>query len=294
MQPKHITLLFMLTLILASVAVYPTKNLSTEGKNGDITFQPNIIPDLNVTDRPHDKPESFRFEWLGNKFDIELFFNATYERQGENITRLFSLRDFESDFNVTVNYATNKTENRVQFGWVVEDVENVSDYVHEAWFKIEDTQPFDYDEIELEEVEILGEEPYNVTRFNLPDNLVLSFEDLRHKGFIIGWQNKTTTSVKGFSGKSSWNLDPITFSSPTITVIGGTAGSPLDFKDIWDADQSGGWNVVHNNNNTNIQYEYNAKIIWGNGTVAGTTWFNDTGKQITFNDGIVSAVGNLL
>jgi len=265
-------------------------------KNGNITFQPNVIPDTEVFARvgknkldntlndTYGSGERFRFRWQGNSFDIELFFNATYKDE----IRLFSLRDFEADFEVTVSYITNRNDSVVQFGWVIDNVEDLGDLVHDAWFKIEDAQPFDYDEIILDTFEV-QEEPYNITRFHLPDNLVLSFEDLQHKGFIIGHQNKTATSIKGFSGNSSWNLDPITYASPTITVIGGTSGAPLTFLDIWNADQAGGWNVVINNNNTNTQYEYNAKIVFGNGTGAGITWFNDTNKQITFNDGVMTA-----
>lgn len=294
--------LFLLAFTLVS-ALPPTPFAVSEEPKGTITFQPNVVPSLVITDRPLDKPESFRFEWLGNRFDIELFFNATLMRKVkgspvyENVTRLWSLRDFEVDFNVTVNYNVNKTESRVQFGWVIDDVEDVSDFVYGAWFKIEDTQPFDYEDIKLETIEVFdnetsGEplaEPYNLTSFCLPDNLVLSFEDLRHKGFVIGHQNKTSTSIKGFSGKSSWNLDPITYSAPTITVIGGTEGSELDSMDIWNADQANGWNVFLNHNNTNVQFELSCKIVFGNGTVAGTIWFADREVQWVCNDGVMTA-----
>ena len=283
MKPKHAYLGFIIVLLFSGFSLLPTVK-TQEANGGNITFQPNVIPFTEIYERvgknkttnelnyTYGSGERFRFAWLNNTFDIEIFFNAS--------GRLYSLRDFEDDFNVVVNYLTTKNESAVQFGWVIDNVENVSDYVHNAWFKIEDSS-FDYEEIMLETIEA-PEEPYNITRFHLPDNLVLSFEDLYHKGFVIGWQNKTSTSVKGFSNKTSWNLDPITFSSPTITVIGGTEGSPLDFKDIWDADQAGGWNVVHNNNGTNRQFEFNARIVLGNGTVAGTTYFTDTGKHVTF------------
>ena len=248
---KHAVYLLIATLLFSGFSLLPTVK-TQEANGGNITFQPNVIPFTEIYERvgknkttnelnyTYGSGERFRFAWLNNTFDIEIFFNAS--------GRLYSLRDFEDDFNVVVNYLTTKNESAVQFGWVIDNVENVSDYVHNAWFKIEDSS-FDYEEIMLETIEA-PEEPYNITRFHLPDNLVLSFEDLYHKGFVIGWQNKTSTSVKGFSNKTSWNLDPITFSSPVITVIGGTEGSPLDFKDIWDADQAGGWNVVHNNNGT--------------------------------------------
>lgn len=248
-------LIFFLLLSVIPVLTTPTASESS----GDITFQPNVIPSLNITARPEDKPESFRFEWLGNKFDIELFFNVSWRPE-----RLYSLDDFLNDIvndwncsDADITFQTARNDSSVSFGWVLNGVENVSDYIYEAWFKIEDTQPFDYDDIELEEIEILDEEElYNRTRFHLPENLVLSFEDLRHKGFVIGWQNKTSTElvvcVKGFSGKSSWDLDPITFSSPIITVTGGTSGSPLDFEDLYNADKAGTLQLQANTTATNM------------------------------------------
>lgn len=271
----------MVVVILATFLASLPHSYSEESQgNGNIIFQPNVIPELTVTGRVGRHNESFRFAWLGNTFDLELFFNVS--------GRLYSLRDFEADFGVTVQYVVNKTASQCQFGWVIDDVETIADLVHDAWFKIEDSS-FDYEMIELEEIDSMADLGYNLTRFHLPDNLCLSFEDLHHKGFVIGHQDKTSVNVKGFSGKTSWNLDPITYSSPTITVIGGTEETPLTFKDIWDADQAGGWNVVINNNNTNVQYEFNALIVLGNDTVAGTTWFSDSNVQLVFNDNIMTA-----
>lgn len=259
---KKATVCLLLLLFASFLSVLPISNSQVEEpKSGNITFQPNIIPQLILTPRTGRNNESFRFSWLNNTFDLELFFNATYERRDVNETRLFSLKDFEDDFNVTVEYVVNRNESMVRFGWLVENVEDVSDYVHNAWFKIEDTQPFDYDEIELEEIEVFDdfetgeslEEPYNITRFHLPDNLVLSFEDLYHKGFIVGHQNKTSTSVKGFSGKSSWNLDPITFSGDIITVVGETGAgdteaNAYDFEDLYNADLAGTYELEPSKN----------------------------------------------
>lgn len=70
----------------------------------------------------------------------------------------------------------------------------------------------------------------------------------------------------------------------TITAIGGTNGNPINFLDLWNADQAGGWGVISNNNGSNIQFEFNCRIILGNGTVAGETYFKDTKKQITVTE----------
>jgi len=281
-----------ISLILASL---PQAFNQMEPTNGNITFQPNIIPFLTITERPLDKPESFRFEWSGNRFDIELFFNATiWKKQSgvwQNVTKLWSLRDFEVDFNVSVQYRVDGYESNASFGWFLENLDGTNEWVHEAWFKVEDTQPFDYDVIELEEIRMFNEttlEPYNVTRFHLPDNLVLSFEDLYHKGFVIGRQNKTATEVRGFSGKSSWNLDPIVYSGGIITVTGYTQASPCTFWDVWNASNVNGWNVVnHTDSSENNQFDFGARLYIGDGST--TTWFADTNKQILFNSTAVSA-----
>jgi len=267
----------------------------------DISFQPNVIPFTEVYERVgKDKDtkelnytegsgERFRFEWLNNTFDIELFFNATYEGQ----MRLFSLRDLEDDFNVTVKYVANRNESMVQFGWLIENVSDAEDFIHNAWFKIEDSS-FDYNTTILEEIEVFVnettgeplEQSYNITRFHLPDNLILSFEDLYHKGFIIGHQNKTSTSVKGFSGKSSWDLDPIVESGGIITITDyPTEGSPCDLDEIWT--QIGNETIFAKHND--VQYSSSARIVLGNGTTAGEAWLIDTNKQLTFNASAISA-----
>ena len=284
---KHFGLFVLVLALLTSLV--PISNSQPQPKNGDISFLPNVIPDLVVTDRPEDKPESFRFEWLGNRFDIEVFFNATYERKGVNETRLFSLLDFEDDFEVSVEYVAEKNGSHCQFGWLVEGVSEVSKFVHNAWFKIEDTKPFDYEDIELETIEPMPPDfNYTITRFHLPDNLVLSFEDLIHKGFVIGWQNKTSTSVKGFSGKTSWNLDPITFSSPIITVTGFTEGTPCNFWDVWNASYVNAWNVSEKTDwGENSQFTFGCQLQIGDGSAE--TWFADVNTQVVFNSTVVTA-----
>ena len=289
---KHFGL-FVLVLALL-VSLVPISNSQPQPKNGDISFLPNVIPDLVVTDRPDDKPESFRFEWFGNRFDIEVFFNATYERKGVNETRLFSLLDFEDDFEVSVEYVAEKNGSHCQFGWLVEGVSEVSEVVHNAWFKIEDTNPFDYEDIELETIEPMPPDfNYTITRFHLPDNLVLSFEDLYHKGFVIGWQNKTATNIKGFSGKSSWNLDPITFSSNVMTMTAvGSAGSWANelFWRFWDASNTNGWAVAEKTGwGENTQFTFGCRLQIGNGTEAGACYVYDLNKHVYFNTSAFSA-----
>jgi len=218
--------------VLSTVLVIPLA--VGEDPKGNISFQPNIIPELQI----HFVEEFFRFKWLSNTFDLKLLINC----EGKNL----SLRDFweTTDRLVKWKQLKNKaTESMYEFGYMIEDIpQEIADNVEYLVWKIEGAN-FDVDEIEVEEIEVF-EEGYNITRFHLPDNLVLSYEDLWLYDFTVSHPNKLDTIVKGVKGKSSWNLDPITFSSNIITTIGGTEGTPLDFDDLWVADKAGTHDIV--------------------------------------------------
>jgi len=77
----------------------------------------------------------------------------------------------------------------------------------------------------------------------------------------------------------------ITYSAPTITLTGGT----YNFTDIYAADVAGGWGVVFDNDGTGRQYEFNARIVVGDGTVGNAANLTDTDKQITFKDILTSS-----
>ncbi|MBA7492007.1 hypothetical protein ES702_02556 [subsurface metagenome] len=279
---------FLLIVLSMLIACMPTPAFPMpENPSGKITFQPNIIPELNI----HFVEEFFRFQWLGNRFDLKLLIHC----EGKNL----SLRDFweKTDRLVKWNQIKNKaTDSMYEFGYMITDIpQEIADNVEYLVWKIEGAS-FDVDEIEIEKMRILEfeVEPYNITRFHLPDNLVLSYEDLWLYDFTVSHPNKHETIVKSVKGKTELNLDPILFSSGIITVIGGSEGSELDFKDIWDADQTGGWGVVHNNNETDTQFQFDARLIFGNGTIDGTTWFLDMEKEIFFSSLSTTANGHVL
>lgn len=68
----------------------------------------------------------------------------------------------------------------------------------------------------------------------------------------------------------------------TITLTGGGLGTEIDFWDLWNASDVNGWNVAHNNNNTDIQFEFECRIIIGDGSTP--TWFADEEVQVLFED----------
>lgn len=213
-------------------------------EKGEIIFEPNVIPELNITF----VEEFFRFKWRENRFDLKLLINC----EGKN----HSLRDFWELTDGVVNWEQlieKATDSMYEFGYNITDIpREIADNVEYLIWKIED---FDAEQIEVETIELPTEE-HNITRFHLPDNLVLSYEDLWLYNFTVSHPNKLDTIVKNVKGKSSWNLDPITFSADTITAIGGSEGSPLDFEDLWDADKAGTHTIVERTGITGNDGDY--------------------------------------
>jgi len=290
---KHLTVI--LSLWVLSTVFIP--HAVGEDPKGNISFLPNVIPfttvykEVNKTSNIEGSGERFRFEWNNpldtddpNRFDIELFFNATIYKKLEgvwqNVTRMWSLHDFEADFNCTTNFMKNQNESVIQWGWIIDNPDLTNEWLHHGWMRIEDTYPFEVDDIQLETVEPTPEMNFTIKRFHLPDNLVLSFEDLFFKGFMVDVLNPTEIVVMGFEGKTHLNLDPITYSSPTITVTGYTGGTPCRFWDVWNASNVNGWGAVFNNYDT--QYFFNSsRLQIGDGSVL--TYFADTAVQVAFN-----------
>lgn len=79
----------------------------------------------------------------------------------------------------------------------------------------------------------------------------------------------------------------------TITVIGANSTHPAEFLDLYNADVAGGWGQVTRFGSSYVpvyvQFEINCKLTIGNGTAAGTTYFTDTMKQITWGDALQSS-----
>jgi len=76
----------------------------------------------------------------------------------------------------------------------------------------------------------------------------------------------------------------ITYDVPNnrIDMTGGTVIDPITFADLWNADQGGGWGVVHDLG-SNI-YAFDAKLRVGDGFIS--TYFKDYNKVIVLTDNI--------
>lgn len=283
---KRAVPLIILLLLAAILIIVPA---TAQESSSNITFQPNSIPDVDV----YYEDYSFVFEYKSYFIRIRPFviYNDEYYGMKKIVTWI------KNNYpNVNYKVLVDKAVNAIHYGYNLTKLpQNVADKIDYLGFRLVDLN-FPLSWFELEKILVTEDlagnyiEPYNITRIYIPKaNLVFSFEDLYPQGYSIQHVNKTYILIGEVKGKTDLIVDPITFSSPTITVIGGTEGSELGFIDIWNADQTGSWNVVHNNNNSGTQFEFNAMLVLGNGTVAGTTWFADTSKQIVFNAGIVTA-----
>ena len=267
--------LFPLTLAVLLILMFsePLIPEATAQSEGSISFQPNVIPELQI----HFVEEFFRFQWLNNRFDLKLL--ISYE------DKLLSLRDFsEKDKAIKWHELVSKaTESMYEFGYQIADIpEIVADNVDYLLWKVEGAS-FDVDEIELE---VIDDEDYNITRFHLPDNLVLSYEDLWLYDFTVSQLDKTTTKIENVKGKSSWNLDPITFSSPVITVN----SEDVTFQDIADADTANGWEAFKAcERSENRCYVSGARLVLTNSST-----LTDSLCQIVFNSSCVSTHSQVL
>jgi hypothetical protein len=253
-------------LLLLGLSGLPYHVAADAPTTGNITFMPNVIPELQI----HFVEEFFRFEWRNNTFDLKL---SIHMSSGKS----HSLRDFWEATDRVVkwqNMCRRATASMYEFGYTIEDIpQGIADKVEFLLWKIEGAS-FDVSDIEVDVIED-PELEYNITRFHLPDNLVLSYEDLWLYNYTVSHPSKLETKVEGVKGKTAWNLDPITYSEPTILVVGFSSETPCTFWDLWNASDGNGWNVVWRQNNSYTTR--GVQVYVGNGT---ETWYADENLQI--------------
>lgn len=262
---------FLFLVLIPSIAVYDVG--TSPDPEGSIHFQPNIIDDVSI----HFVEEFFRFRWFDNRFDLKLSigYNDT-DRIKE-----FSLRDFweKTDRLLKWKEVLNRTD-VATFGYNITGIPSeIADRVLYLLWEIEEPS-FDASEIILKNIDTLGE--FNLTEIHLPDNLVLSYEDLFEYGFSVVHPDKFTIRIENVTGLTSWNLDPISFSSPIITITGySTEASSAVHNDIYNAMLNSTFQK------TEDQYFSNARIVIGDGE--NRTWFTDSDVQVQFNSSVVTA-----
>lgn len=287
--------------IILFLSVLPVAVSQEPSPSGDISFMPNVIPETSVTF----VNSSFVFDWLGNHFEVAMFlsvneteFELELEEEGKIKLKLKIEDDpeIEYDYDAEWENVTEKSVNNVIWGlniWNIPD--EIANYTDSFSFKIVKAN-FNLSKIELENVEFL-EEGYNITRLHLPDNLVLSYEDLQVYGYDVE-VSELECKVFGVKGKTVWNLDPITYSSPIITVVGETGKGDTEvnaynFWDVWNASNVNGWDIVQMSfTSENVSFDFGARLQIGDASTP--TWFADTEKQVTFNSTVLSANSQIL
>lgn len=134
---------------------------------------------------------------------------------------------------------------------------------------------------------------YNITVLHINKiNLHLSFQDLQKRGYSVSFINKTYCLIGNVRNQSFIDCDPIVYSSPIITIIGGIELNQLDYQDICDQNDVEGWGVVDAVSVNH--FIINAKLVFGNGTLEGETWFSDRSKYITFEDALSTDFESLM
>jgi len=280
-------------MLLSGLSILPIVK-TQEVKTGNITFQPNSIPDVNV----YYQNRSFVFEY---ETKVKTFFirvkpfviyNGKYYGMNKIIQFLKSQNWSEAN---NYKWLVDKAVNAIHYGFNLTKLpQNVADKIDYLGFHLVDLN-FPLSWFELEEVEFI-EEGYNVTRIHIPKaNLVFSFEDLYPYGYSIEHINSTYILIGNVKNRTDLYLDPITFSSSIITVTGYTEGTSCTFWDLWNASYVNGWNVSDQLSENasygigfqNTSYVFDCRIKIGDD--ATTTWFVDTNKQVVFTANAISA-----
>jgi hypothetical protein len=168
--------------------------------------------------------------------------------------------------NVDYRTAVQKFDNYHRWGYWLEKLpQNVADKLDYLGFQLDYNIPLN--KVRIENVDRLN---FSTKRIHLFEKITLDFYELYERGFELEL-NKTTMLISNVKGKTDLDLDPVTYSAPTITIRGYTSGTPCRLEDIYQADLAGGWGVVSNNNGTNLQYEMTAFLRVGDDVNA--TWF---------------------
>ena len=101
---------------------------------------------------------------------------------------------------------------------------------------------------------------------------------------VLSWSFLGVSMPSSLSSPASPANGSITYDkgANVITATGYSSGTPCTFWDLWNASNVNGWGVVWNNDGNNTQYQFDCKLIIGDG--ANETYFIDTDKQILFTD----------
>lgn len=272
---------FLLSLLLILFPNPSSITIVGASNNGNISFQPNSIPDVSCYYEDH----TFVFDYKSFFIRVAPFVihNGTYYNLTQIVTWIKS--NYPS---VSYKWLVKKAVSSIHYGFNLTSLpQAVADKVDYLGFRLVDLNfPLSYFELE---------EGYNGTIITIPRaNLYFSFEDLYPYGYSVEHINSTYVLVGNVKGKTDLYIDPISFSSNLMTFTG---TSTSVFWDFWNASYVNGWNVscqTCENATTGIghqdaQFLFQTRLQIGDGSTP--TSASDTDVQVTFADGSLSAHG---
>lgn len=245
-----------------------------------ITYQPDALPEVGFAYDPGEY--LFRLTYRDYYLNIQPY--AVYGGQAYTLKQIVPFLKAHYPA-VSYRQAVQIFTRYHRWGFYLEKLpDEVSSKLEEVGYRLVDTNiPRAWFEVEADPM-------LNVSRVTIGGRFTLDFSDLEARYDVS--IDAEGVHVTGITGLTDLDLDPITYSAPTITVTGTNAGAPWTFLDIYNADVAGAWGVVSNNNGTGRQFEFNAKIVIGDGSTATT--FTDTDKQIVFRDGLAASGAYLI
>lgn len=244
-----------------------------------ITYQPDALPEVGFTYDPGEY--LFRLTYRGYYLNIQPY--AVYDNQTYTLKQIVPfLKSHYPD--VSYRQAVQIFARYHRWGfWLERLPPEVSAGLSELGYRLVDTNiPRGWFEVEADPL-------LNVSRVTVGGRFTLDFSDLEARYSVA--IDAEGVHVTGVSGLADLDMDPITYSAPTITVTGTNAGAPWTFLDIYNADVAGGWGVVANNNGTGRQFIINAVLTLGDGSTV--TLFADTLKQVIFGAAIRNPINVL-
>lgn len=206
--------------------------------SGDIAFQPDILAEIKFSHYDYKFYISYKKKYIA----IEPFVVYSSKYYSMKKVQKFLLN---RGYNITYVPLVKKILKTVHWGFNYTKIPQVvRDKIDFFGFRLVDYN-FPLHWLKLEEVEMeLG---VNMTLIHIPKiALTFSFEDLYPYGYSIEHINSTYMLIGNVRGRESVYLDPITYSSNIITVVGYTSGSPAGFDDVYNADIAGNRTLLAN------------------------------------------------
>lgn len=238
-------------LILLVMALYlsmiPTIQTQKE-LSGNITFQPNSIPDVKVYYENH--TFVFELEKPQKTFFIRVEPFVIHDGKFYNMTQIIKFLKSQGWLEGNYKKLIDKTVNAIHYGYNITSLpKNVADKIDFLGFRLVDLNfPLSWFKLETLEVQPanITEIPYNITIIKIPKaHLVFAFEDLYPYGYEIQHINSTYILIGNVKGRTELFVDPIVASGDYIITTGSYSNL---HQNLWEADKNGTFSLHDRDN----------------------------------------------